>query len=168
MGRAMDQRRGIPLLLALLAMLAVAQGPRLLTSPAAEDAEKRAAAAPAGPPAAPAAATAEEAVRPGWAEPLRLYRELLGLPPEARPGSDWQAVAARARGRYRLESIVALVPDPVDSNLAANFDQEIEALQMAGADAGYLLDRLWLPWTGDAAKSYLYRESPGLLLFRHG
>lgn len=171
----MEHQRISSLLIALLAMLALVQGPRLLTNVASQAASEEEREKGLAPPAPTMAVTEEkpaeeQTARPGWKEPLRLYREFLGLPPEARPGTpaDVNAVFAQAcMGRYRLESIVALVPDPVDSNLAANFDQAIEAIQTAGADSGYLLDRLWLPWTGDDAQSKLYREAPGILLFRN-
>lgn len=172
----MEQPRGVPLLVTLFAVLMAAQGTRLLTGPAApaatvatvEEARALLAAAAQGL-GEPPKKSSEEPVQAGWVEPLRLYRELLGLPAAKPPGtqSDLGAVAAEARrSKLHLESIVALVPDPVDSNLAANFDQAVEAIQTAGADSGYLLDRLWLPWTGDAAKANLFRDAPGILLFR--
>jgi hypothetical protein len=76
-------------------------------------------------------------------------------------------VVAEARSHgYELEFLIALAPDPIDSNLDLSFDQEINAIQNAYAAAGYLPDRFWLPWKGDAAEKQLFRRLPGVLLFR--
>ncbi|HSS47641.1 MAG TPA: hypothetical protein VLX28_01720, partial [Thermoanaerobaculia bacterium] len=68
------------------------------------------------------------------------------------------------KNNYRLEFLIALVPDPVDSGLALSFDQAIKAIQDAYSTAGYLPDRFWLPWK--PAEKLLYRKLPGVLLFR--
>jgi hypothetical protein len=64
------------------------------------------------------------------------------------------------------EFMIALVPDPLDSTLAVSFDQAVSAIQMAFVEQGYLPDRFWLPWSGDAAKNKDYRTNPGILLYR--
>jgi hypothetical protein len=90
--------------------------------------------------------------------------------PTESPVEIWQlpriAEAARDQ-RYRLEFLTALVADPIDSGLAADFDLELRALQSALADAGYQLDRHWLPWTDSKAiEDRSYRETAGIMLFR--
>jgi hypothetical protein len=72
----------------------------------------------------------------------------------------------RKRTACSTEFMIALVPDPLDSSLAISFDQAVSAIQMAFVDAGYLPDRFWLPWSGDAAKNKEYRANPGILLYR--
>jgi len=42
--------------------------------------------------------------------------------------------------------LVAVVPDPLDSSSAQQFDSAVEAIQRAAERHGYVLDRSWLPW----------------------
>jgi len=76
-----------------------------------------------------------------------------------------------ARG-YQLQFLIALVPDPLDSQLPAAFDQAVDAIQQGFAYSnrtrtGYLQDRSWIPWNDpQAIQEASYRTSPGLLLFR--
>src|ERR1700720_3568050 len=125
------------------------------------------------------------AARPPWCEPLRLYDEFLGLPPAE--DLDRQAAIQRVRDAtglvaakggasqaqgYQLQFLIALVPDPLDSQLPAAFDQAIDAIQQGFAYSnrtrtGYLQDRSWIPWNDpQAIKEESYRTSPGLMLFR--
>ncbi len=80
----------------------------------------------------------------------------------------WLGLAAQVKAaRFkRFDPLIALVPCPVDSNLAADFDQALSAIQEAYADAGYLLEGWWLPWTGDPEKDRVREQAPGLLIFR--
>jgi hypothetical protein len=99
-----------------------------------------------------------------------LYQEFFGLSPSTAT-TNWpdsaEAIAASAgHQNYRLEFLVALVPDPVDSHLSNLFDEALDALQGGIAESGYLFDRVSLPWEGEAAKVWLYRRIPGALLFR--
>jgi hypothetical protein len=91
-----------------------------------------------------------------------------------------------ARQGYAIEALIALVPHPTRSHLAAMFDQHVQAIQRALEHAGYLLDRQSLPWptpsnaaatsTPDSGKSSgparaLVEtcgsdEGPGVILFR--
>jgi hypothetical protein len=82
--------------------------------------------------------------------------------------ADLCAIAAQARrSEYHLGFMIALVPDPIDSGLVSDFDLTISALQSGLAEAGYRLDRQWLPWVEpEAAKAKAYRETAGLMLFR--
>lgn len=135
------------------------------------------------------AGSGEAAARPAWCEPLRLYDEFLGLPPVA--DLDRQAAIQRllaaikaaikpvattggappAQG-YQLQFLIALVPDPLDSQVPVAFDQAIDAIQQGFAysnrtRASYLQDRSWIPWNDpQAIKEESYRTAPGLLLFR--
>ncbi|MFL6198779.1 MAG: hypothetical protein ACJ76J_06365 [Thermoanaerobaculia bacterium] len=99
-----------------------------------------------------------------------LYQEFFGIP--LSPATEsWRDSAAKIadgakRQAYRLEFLVALVPDPVDSHLSNRFDEALDALQRGIAQSGYLFDRASLPWEGEAAKKRLYRSIPGGLLFR--
>jgi hypothetical protein len=119
-----------------------------------------------------------------WRQTLRPYEEFFGLPGD--PGLDRASAIARVRQMlpersagadtewlpWQLQFMVALVPDPLDSQLPAAFDQAIDAIGqgLAYSNSGrsaYLQDRSWIPWNDDAAvKDRAYRVSPGLLLFR--
>lgn len=94
-------------------------------------------------------------------EPLRVLGELFGLPPgTAEPAA---VIGAAERAGYGLRFMVALVPSPPDPRL----DQALEAVQRGFAQSGYLVDRVWLPWTGKAGqREAALQDAPGLLLFR--
>ncbi|MFP5285630.1 MAG: hypothetical protein ACLGI9_07825, partial [Thermoanaerobaculia bacterium] len=78
-----------------------------------------------------------------------------------------ESIRNRKSGRgYLLEFMIALVPDPVESNLAESFDRTIESIKGGFHESGYLLDSFWLPWANQADKSGACRKAPGLLLFR--
>ena len=117
----------------------------------------------------PAAALPE-----GWSQPLRLYGEFFGREsPEDPKDTDLShAIAALVpaeHGGYQLDFMVALVPDPVDSEMPAAFDQALEAIQKGFAKSFFLFDRRWLPWSlaaSQGSRERLHRETPGLLLFR--
>lgn len=51
---------------------------------------------------------------------------------------------------YAIEALIALVPHPTRSHLAAMFDQHVQAIQRALEHAGYLLDRQSLPWSASS------------------
>lgn len=42
--------------------------------------------------------------------------------------------------------LFATVPHPIETHLAADFDENIAALQQAIQDSGYLFDASWIPW----------------------
>ncbi len=98
-------------------------------------------------------------------EPVRLD---LSPEPSEPPGGAWESIALAARDhRLRLEYMMVLVADPVESGLAADFDLELRAVQSALADASYQLDRNWLPWTqSKALDEKAYQDAAGMLLFR--
>ncbi|HEV2856736.1 MAG TPA: hypothetical protein VHC97_28370 [Thermoanaerobaculia bacterium] len=94
-------------------------------------------------------------------EILRVLGEFFGLPPgTAEPAGVGEAAA---RAGYEMRFLMALVPVPPDPRL----DQALDALQRGFAQSGWLVDRVWLPWTGEGAKREAAAQgSPGLLLFR--
>jgi hypothetical protein len=83
------------------------------------------------------------------------------------------AAAKYAAGRSCL---IVTVPDPLDSQFGAAFDQVVNVVQraLAAAPPGYVFDRAWLPWEVDkqllsprgkpVAKTR--EDYPGTLLFR--
>jgi len=78
-----------------------------------------------------------------------------------------EIAAAARRSGYHLAFMIALVPDPLDSGLVSDFDLTMRGLQSGLAEAGYRLDRQWLPWVEpEAAEAKAYRETAGLMLFR--
>ncbi len=80
------------------------------------------------------------------------------------------------------EFLIALVPDPVHTHLALQFDRAIEVIEEAMQDEGFVYDRAIMPWDPKAhpesedyenrIESKWYEESkqqsPGLMLFRGG
>jgi len=91
-------------------------------------------------------------------------------------------------GPYKVQFVVATLPDPVDSHFASLFDRGLEAMVSAMVDSGYDLDRWSLPWripapteveavwaTNSSGKPTLnarppmldaHRSHPGAVLFR--
>jgi hypothetical protein len=101
---------------------------------------------------------------------------------------------ADPRFKYSVDSIIATLPDPIETGLSVKLDDEIDAIQRAAESEGYVLDRFKLPWPtpseraakGDAAEidqsediepppdetpgpgKPARRTEPGILLFRDG
>ena len=73
----------------------------------------------------------------------------------------------------KIEFVVAIVPDPVESNGRWQFDPLVDALQRAVAESGYVLDRFTLPDADpgvnpDRRATFTRHErEPGAILFRH-
>jgi hypothetical protein len=78
-----------------------------------------------------------------------------------------------------LHYALALVPDPLHTNLSLTFDREMVAIQEAAQDDGYTYNSNWLPWAlesqsfpllvdqQEGSKLAQDREAcPGILLFR--
>ncbi|HEY6321448.1 MAG TPA: hypothetical protein VJA16_07815 [Thermoanaerobaculia bacterium] len=88
--------------------------------------------------------------------------------PDSISDADLDEIARIARKScYRLEFMIALASDPIESGLASDFDLTMSALQIGLADAGYRLDGQWLPWVdADAADKKTYRDAAGIMLFR--
>src|SRR3984957_7939255 len=99
------------------------------------------------------------------------------------------------RFKYSVDSIIATLPDPIESGLSDKLDDQIDAIQRAAESQGYVLDRFKLPWPtpgeraakGEAAEIDQSEDSgpatgetaqpgaksgppsePGVLLFRDG
>src|SRR5262249_20070254 len=47
---------------------------------------------------------------------------------------------------YEVEFLIALVPDPFDSNAGYHFDDMVDSIQRAAEEYDYVLDRYWYPW----------------------
>jgi len=58
----------------------------------------------------------------------------------------------RRHRKYRVEFLIATLPEPFSPGLRASFDNELDAITAAANDAGYTLDSFDLPWQ-DAAKN---------------
>lgn len=105
-----------------------------------------------------------------------LVSESLQKPPGQSPGKESakdrslrEIRKASTDSGYRMRFLVALVPDPVESQIPYLFDSALDAIQKGFAEENYLFDRYWLPWMGEAGKAdRLYRTAPGILLFRGG
>lgn len=73
-----------------------------------------------------------------------------------------------------MRTLIATVPDPIDSVADYGFDRSVDAIRRAAAADNYLLDRFWLPWIEDreaearkGERQAPCREAfPGRLLFR--
>jgi hypothetical protein len=101
------------------------------------------------------------------------------------------------RYKYSVDSIIATLPDPIESGLSDKLDDEIDAIQRAAESQGYVLDRFKLPWPTPAERAAkgsdakidqsedgeptpdepghpgakakpVQRAEPGVLLFRDG
>ena len=81
----------------------------------------------------------------------------------------------------RPKVVIAVLPDPVHTQLALRFDQSADELQSSMQDLGWTYDRAWLPWdnkdqwedaqnfndrTKNRVAQEYYGTSPGVILFR--
>lgn len=79
---------------------------------------------------------------------------------------------ARRLTKVDLNVLIATLPDPIYSQLPHEFDRALEGIQMAVAEAGYVLYRADLPWTATQALAEKEPEErdpydePGVILFR--
>jgi len=125
-----------------------------------------------------------------------LYGQDKKVPPGQEPKAFGKFISDQndPRFKYRVDSIIAMLPDPIESGLSAKLDDEIEAIQRAAESQGYVLDRFRLPWptpaeraakggaaeidqsedsepldeTAQAGAKPAPRSEPGVLLFRDG
>ncbi len=83
-------------------------------------------------------------------------------------GGPFPTPRAAAERPYLLRTLVATLPDPVDSRLDWAYDAGLEALWRGAERTGYVIDRFWLPWqmTRDTTVTSLRGRRPGVLLFR--
>jgi hypothetical protein len=89
----------------------------------------------------------------GYAATEILKEFLFGQDMQAPSGQDLKQALARMiqdrsdpRFNYDVDSIIAMVPDPIESGLSLKLDDEIDAIQRAAESEGYVLDRYKLPW----------------------
>jgi len=80
-----------------------------------------------------------------------------------------------------IASLIAVVPDPVRTNMALQFDRTIDTLMVAAGEYGYLSSYYWLPWkepsagvkasdeeNGDSrAEAAKNGHEPGLIVFKY-
>jgi hypothetical protein len=58
-----------------------------------------------------------------------------------------------SRFKYSVDSVIATLPDPIETGLSVQLDDDIEAIQHAAEYEGYLLDRYKLPWPTPAERA---------------
>lgn len=148
------------------------------------------------------AATAAKASTSEYSATEILKEYLFGQDMEVPPGEGEEAALGKIikdqrdpRFKYYVDSIIAMVPDPIESGLSLKLDNEIDAIQRAAESEGYVLDRYKLPWPtpseraakGPAAEidqsedsgptpddstlsrtKPILRSEPGIFLFRDG
>jgi hypothetical protein len=82
-----------------------------------------------------------------------------------------------SKAKPEIKALIAVVPDPVRTNMALQFDRTIDTLLAAAGDNGYVSSYYWLPWKeqgesaktsegegqGNAAKNI---HEPGLIVFK--
>ncbi|MFL5542384.1 MAG: hypothetical protein ACJ8J0_25580, partial [Longimicrobiaceae bacterium] len=85
-------------------------------------------------------------------------------------GDTAAAPAAAAYAPSQLDVLVVTIPDPIDSHEDWVYDTSLEALRRAHERAGYVIDRMWLPWASRDSVldggTRLREAYPGVLLFR--
>jgi len=127
-----------------------------------------------------------------------LYGQDMKVPPGQNPKEAVGKIIddqSDPRFKYSVDSIIATLPDPIESGLSDKLDDEIDAIQRAAESQGYVLDRFKLPWptpgeraekgeeaeidqsedtgpaTGETTErggKRAQRSEPGVLLFRDG
>jgi len=79
-----------------------------------------------------------------------------------------------------VHGVVAIVPDPIHTHLALDFDREIDTIVQAAGDNGYLPSYFWLPWkspdsllppgraseTERTHNANKREQEPGLIIFK--
>jgi hypothetical protein len=156
----MEYRRAMPLLISVLATLAVFHpvgATRAGRDTPANEASESSAEPSAVEPAEPDFPTAKEFV----SQFLFSAEEKAAL------------AANAAKLSYSIDFLIATAPDPIRSPLPHFFDGFVESLESAAEVAGYTLDRFALPWPlreprDDRTNWHppLYESVPGLILFR--
>ncbi len=103
------------------------------------------------------------------------HRDALVRHLEAKDYGRWLLDTVKRRaGDKRVQFVIALMPDYVDSNSAWMFDSYLDAVQRAAGAAGFVLDRFHLPdWAPErslesgVADQRAHEEEPGAILFRN-
>ncbi|WP_419806873.1 hypothetical protein [Terriglobus sp.] len=99
------------------------------------------------------------------------------------PNAFGWGIPNHANGHVDVTTMVAVVPDPVHSGLALEFDRTMDAILLAAADNHYLSSRYWLPWqqhrgtgakdeegaanSSPAAGEQSRERQPGLIVLRY-
>ncbi|HEY6352766.1 MAG TPA: hypothetical protein VI636_25505 [Candidatus Angelobacter sp.] len=104
---------------------------------------------------------------------LRLLRSNLPFPAKDERKQRWCIPSGE-----NVRTMIAIVPDPVQSPMQLQFDRSVEAIQLAAESLDYVIDRYWLPWDSrpsigpaDSSEAGVWveasrRNEPGLLIFR--
>ncbi|HEU4557274.1 MAG TPA: hypothetical protein VFS20_05470 [Longimicrobium sp.] len=126
---------------------------------------------PASPSGSAAPATSSSSSSAATAAPASRY-EGMGARLLALSMGD-TAIPAPPLADTALGVIVATIPDPIDSHEDWVYDGFLEALRRAHERMGYVVDRMWLPWTAradsvldDGARTRVREAHPGVLVFR--
>ena len=90
--------------------------------------------------------------------------------------TDYCPLTENPQAGYKVEHLIATIPDPRDSRLDYLFDRHLDAIQRAIEASGYRLDRHFLPWdrgmssqtqaTVTTSTRRDYTREPGIILFR--
>jgi hypothetical protein len=119
----------------------------------------------------------------GTANDLLVKSPSGGFEVSEKPPVDYQG--------WTVESLIATVPDPIESGLGSLFDDFVDSIERAATDDGYNLDQFFNPWplpdqlankqkddqsdetTDSSGESQaekqlvpIYEKEPGLILFR--
>jgi hypothetical protein len=100
--------------------------------------------------------------------------------PPSTAGDDLRLWCIPEAERTKIKTMIAVIPDPVQTHLALRFDRAIDAIELAGESMHYVLDRYWLPWDLDPKEDWTdyssFKEAeedrkkkesePGLVMFR--
>ena len=182
-------------------LLATVGGSVALTKPAGGEAANPPAAAVAQQPSPPESGTTAPSAS-GYAATEILKQFLYGQDMKVPTGEASRTALGKIiedrgdpRYKYSVDSIIATLPDPIETGLSDKLDDEIDALQRAAESQGYVLDRFKLPWptpaeraakggdaeidqsedsgpapdeTGHPGAKPVRRSEPGVLLFRDG
>jgi hypothetical protein len=109
-----------------------------------------------------------------------------GNPSEGPRTGVWCIPESTPSSPVRTRAVIAIAPDPIRTHMALTFDRTLEGFQLAAQDAGYVIDRYWLPWSiegtmpagSDSSKASSQQDphdqaererragEPGLLLLR--
>jgi hypothetical protein len=147
----------------------------------------------ANPPSAAVSAKVESSgqVKPppfddkGWqSNAATLIAQFLGIDRQTGQKPD-REMACTSNGvttsQYKLEFMIATLPDPLDSRLNYMFDRNLDAIQRAIESADFVLDRFDFPWREDKSRAGdkgdpagdqkreaepVHRLKPGVILYR--
>jgi len=113
----------------------------------------------------------------------RFYRpdEQPPQPVSCYPAGGLVQSAVGAPTHPNLSFAIAIVPNPIQTHLPLMFDRQIDAIQQAVQDTGFIYDSAWFPWNpsdlSDGQQSEEQQSAnlqselhgqPGIMVFRHG